>query len=83
MPTFEQGDIVKVPFPYANRPTRQPRPALAVSAGNGNDPLVLLWVVMVTSAENRGWSGDVVLGDLAGTGLPAPSLVRTPKDRHH
>ncbi len=73
MPTFEQGDIVKVPFPYTNRPTPQSRPALVVSTGCGNDALSLLWVVTVTSAENRGWPGDVSLADLAGTGLPAPS----------
>lgn len=79
MRTFEQGDVVKVPFPYTNRPTRQSRPALVASTGNRNDPLGLLWVVMVTSAENRGWPGDVPLSDLAGTGLPAPSLVRTAK----
>jgi mRNA interferase MazF len=79
MPTFEQGDIAKVPFPYTNRPTRQFRPALVVSAGSGNDTLSLLWVVMVTSAENRGWPGDVPLAGLSGTGLPAPSLVRTAK----
>jgi len=34
---------------------------------------------MVTSAENRGWPGDVALADLSGTGLPAPSLVSTAK----
>jgi len=79
MPTFEQGDIVKVPFPYTNRPTRQSRPALVASTGSGNDTLGLLWVVMVTSAENRGGPGDVALADLSGTGLPAPSLVRTAK----
>lgn len=82
MPAFEQGDLVKVPFPYTNRPTRQSRPALVVAggtSGNDDDPLGLLWVVMVTSAENRGWPGDIALADLAGTGLPAPSLVRTAK----
>ena len=33
MPSFEQGDIVRVPFPYTDRSTRQWRPALVVSAG--------------------------------------------------
>ena len=33
MPTFSQGDVVKVPFPYTDRPTRQSRPALVVSTG--------------------------------------------------
>jgi mRNA interferase MazF len=34
---------------------------------------------MITSAENRGWSGDVPVGNLAEAGLPAPSVVRTAK----
>ncbi len=79
MPSFERGDLVKVPFPYTNRPTRQSRPALVVATAGGDDTLGLLWVVMVTSAANRGWTGDVVLDDLTGIGLPAPSLVRTAK----
>lgn len=79
MRAFEQGDVVKVPFPYTNRPTRQSRPALVVSSRNGNDALGLLWVVMITSAENRGWADDIVLTDLTDTGLPAPSLVRPAK----
>jgi mRNA interferase MazF len=82
MPTFSRGDVVKVPFPYTSRPTRQFRPALVISdgdvAGGGTD-FGLIWVLMITIAQNRGWPGDVALGDLAGTGLPAPSVVRTAK----
>jgi mRNA interferase MazF len=82
MPTFSRGDVVKVPFPYTSRPTRQFRPALVVSdgdvAGGGTD-FGLIWVLMITSAQNRGWPGDVALDDLSGTGLPAPSVVRTAK----
>jgi len=55
MPIFSQGDVVKVPFPYTNRPTRQFRPALVIS------------------------NGDVALDELSGTGLPAPSVIRTAK----
>jgi len=32
--------------------------------------------VMITSAENRGWSGDVPVTDLSLAGLPAPPLIR-------
>jgi mRNA-degrading endonuclease toxin of MazEF toxin-antitoxin module len=59
MPTFKQGDVVKVPFPYTDRSTRQSRPALVVSTGGIEAAHGLLWVVMITSAENRGWPGDV------------------------
>ena len=76
MPSFKQGDIICVPFPYTDRSTRRHRPALVVSkggVGEGNG----------TSAENRAWPGDVSLGDLyAEAGLPAPSVIRPCQARH-
>lgn len=79
MPSFERGDVVRVPFPYTDRSTRQHRPALVVSAGGPSESGHLLWVVMITSAENRHWPGDVELADFAAVGLPVPSLVRPAK----
>lgn len=80
MPTFEQGDVVRVPFPYTDRPVRQHRPALVISCGGIGDEQQLLWVLMITSADNRRWPGDVDLeGRYADAGLPAPSIIRTAK----
>ena len=79
MAIFEVWDIVKVPFPYTDRPVRQRRPALVVAAGEIEAAHGLLWLVMITSAENRGWPGDVVISDLRDAGLPAPSIVRPAK----
>jgi mRNA interferase MazF len=77
MPRFEQGDVIRVPFPYTDRSTRQRRPALVVSGGGIGENGHLLWVAMITSAENRAWPDDVPFGDsYADAGLPAPSLVR-------
>lgn len=77
---FDQGDVIRVPFPYTDRPVRQNRPALVVSRGGVGEDERFLWVVMITSAENRPWPGDVAIGDLyPSVGLPAPSLVRTVK----
>lgn len=77
MPTFRQGDIIRVPFPYTDRSTRQRRPALVISDGGIGAAGGLLWVVMITSAENRSWPGDITLGDrYADAGLPAPSVIR-------
>lgn len=77
MPSFERGDVVRVPFPYTDRATRQHRPALVVSDGGIGDGEALLWVVMITSAENRPWPGDVPLGPrYREAGLPAPSTIR-------
>jgi mRNA interferase MazF len=79
MATFEEWDIVRVPFPYTDRPVRQRRPALVVAAGEIEAVHGLLWLVMITSAENRGWPSDVSISDLRTAGLPAPSIVRSAK----
>ena len=79
MQTFERGDVIKVPFPYTDRATRQSRPALVVSTARLEDLHGLLWVVMITSAENRGWPDDVPVSNLNIAGLPSPSLIRSAK----
>ena len=79
MPNYRRGDVVKLPYPYADRSTRQSRPALVVSSGQLEDAHGLLWVVMITSAANRGWPGDVALNNLTLAGLPAPSVIRSAK----
>ncbi len=79
MPDFEAGDVVKVPFPYTDRSTRQRRPALVVSTMGLQSSHGLLWVLMITSAENRGWADDVPVTDFAAAGLPVASVIRTAK----
>lgn len=79
MPTFEQGDVIKVPFPYTDRATRQSRPALVISTRRLEELHGLLWVVMITSAENRRWPDDIPVADLKTAGLPVPSLIRCAK----
>ncbi|WP_428377170.1 type II toxin-antitoxin system PemK/MazF family toxin [Lichenicoccus sp.] len=76
MAAYEVWDLVKVPFPYTNRPVQQRRPALVVATPHAPGAPDLLWVLMVTSAVHRGWLGDVVVSDLNEAGLPAPSIVR-------
>ena len=75
---YEPFDIVVVPFPYADRLAEKRRPALVISnrklATHG-----LVWVAMITSAENEAWSSDVAVADLKRAGLPAPSVVRVAK----
>ena len=78
-PTFLPGDVVKVPFPYTDRPTRQRRPALIVSSPDLQRRHGLSWVLMITSVANRGWEGDVEIDDLDIARLPAPSVVRCAK----
>ena len=74
MSGFERGTIVRVPFPYTDRPVQQHRPALVISSGELGG---FLWVAMITSAGNRSWPSDVAIElDAETTGLPAPSVVR-------
>ena len=47
MAGFRQGDVVKVPFPYTDRSTRQSRPALVVSTGSLEADHRLVWVEAV------------------------------------
>jgi mRNA interferase MazF len=79
MPNFEPGQVVRVPFPYADRPVRQHRPALVVSAPLGPQG-DLLWVLMITSAENREWPEDILIeAGRQEAGLPVASLIRPVK----
>src|ERR1700692_280526 len=75
---FDAFDIVVVPFPYADRLVEKRRPALVIS-NRRLAPFGLIWVAMITSADNAPWSCDVMIDDLARAGLPAPSVVRTAK----
>lgn len=79
MLTYKAWDVVKVPFPYTDRPVRQHRPALVVGAGAIEASHGLLWVLMITSAENRRWEEDIAISDLGLAGLPVPSVVRCAK----
>ncbi|MEP7454930.1 type II toxin-antitoxin system PemK/MazF family toxin [Phyllobacterium sp. SB3] len=79
MESFRAGQVVRVPFPYTDKDTRQHRPALIISRGGIGQTGALLWVLMITSAENKKWPGDIVVEDLPATGLPIVSLVRTSK----
>jgi mRNA interferase MazF len=75
---FDPFDVVVVPFPYADRLAEKRRPALVISnrrlAAHG-----LVWLAMITSADNEPWSSDVMISDLKRAGLPAPSVVRPAK----
>jgi len=79
MAIFEVWDIVKVPFPYTDRPVRQRRPALVIAADKIEAAHGLIWLIMITSAENRGWPDDVRISDLRAAGLPVPSIIRAAK----
>jgi mRNA interferase MazF len=75
---FAAFDVVVVPFPYADRLAEKRRPALVVS-GPKLAPHGLVWVAMITSADNERWPSDVPIPDIENAGLPAASVVRPTK----
>ena len=72
-------DVVVVPFPYADRLAEMRRPALVVSAPALQKRFGLVWLMMITSADNPAWDCDVAISDLKLAGVPAPSVVRPAK----
>jgi mRNA interferase MazF len=75
---FDPFDVVIVPFPYSDRLGEKHRPAVVIS-NRKLSTLGLIWLAMITSAENPPWPGDVQISDLEVGGLPAPSTVRPTK----
>ena len=61
-------------------PRLRDRPTVVISNGVIGGPVDLLWVVMITSAANRGWTHDLSLEErFAECGLTVPCVVRTAK----
>ena len=74
---YERWQVVRVPFPFTDRLASKSRPALVLSdAAAFNAPAGHLVLAMITSAGNAPWPLDCAIQDLAGAGLPAPSVVR-------
>lgn len=74
------GDVVWVPFPFVETAEIRERPALVIAQSEPAKGLSLLWVLMITSAANKGWRGDVSLeARHAECGLQVPCVVRTAK----
>jgi len=76
---FAPYDVVVVPFPYSDRLAEKRRPAVVISSPVLERQQGLVWLAMITSAENRAWISDAAVSDLASAGLPAPSRVRSAK----
>ncbi|WP_298281640.1 type II toxin-antitoxin system PemK/MazF family toxin [Acidocella sp.] len=74
---FKRWDVVKIPHPMNDTP--EFRPALVIVAGELLKQHGLLWVLMITSAGNKGWPGDIEIQDTIGAGLGVPAVIRTAK----
>ena len=76
---FKPWDVVVVPFPYSDHPDEKVRPAVVLSPPTHTRATGVCSLVMITSAQNPRWEGDVLVTNLRATGLPVPSVVRPAK----
>jgi len=79
LPICKQWDVVVLPFPYTDKLAEKRRPAVVVSQPWISNDYGLVWVVMITSAANAGWTCDIELADLERAGLSADSVIRPVK----
>jgi mRNA interferase MazF len=80
--SFEQGDIVLVPFPFTDLSAIKQRPALVISPRRLNDARPDLVVVAITSQIPAALGEEEVRlpdAELATCGLPRPSIVKLGK----
>lgn len=74
--TFEQFDVIVVPFLFTDGAASKRRPALVLSASAFNRKAGHSVLAMITSAEQSAWPNDIPLRDLDPAGLPSRSVVR-------
>lgn len=77
--SHERGEILVVPFPFADRDASKRRPALVLSSRQWfNEPCGHSVMAMITSQREgkTEWPLDMPITSPATTGLTVPSLVR-------
>lgn len=75
--TYDQFDVVVVPFPFTDKLTSKRRPAVIISNSEKFNQLCGHSVLaMITSAENESWPLDIKIKDLKESGLTAESVIR-------
>jgi mRNA interferase MazF len=79
MTHYKPGDVLVTSFPFADNSHSKRRPVLCLAPLSPKKGILLYWVVMITSTELKGWSGDVEITNHKKVGLPAPSIIRTAK----
>lgn len=75
--SFVRGDVVLVPFPFADLRSRKVRPALVVSGKiyHTNEPDLIIAAITSNVSANTGPT-DYLISDWKKTGLIRPSVVK-------
>jgi mRNA interferase MazF len=74
---YKRFEVVLVPFPFTDSGAVKRRPALVLSDETVFNSLVGRSVLaMITTVSHSPWALDVLIADLAATGLKQPSTIR-------
>jgi len=73
----EVWDVVKFPCPCGSQPVQETCLGLVVAVHPGKKTPSLVWVLMIASADNQRWDGDVEISFPEPTGVTVPVVVRT------
>src|SRR5436189_6014205 len=73
--SFSRGDIVLVPFVFAEETGRKIRPVVVISSAGYNRSRHDLIVAAITSNMRRRLFGDYIVADWTSAGLLLPSIV--------
>lgn len=82
MTTYNQGDVILIPFPFTDFSTLKQRPAVIFSSSSFNDSHPDVIVMAITSQIPEDIpEGDYLLNneENLSAGLPKPSLIKTAK----
>ena len=75
--TYDQFDIVRVPFHITDKLATKYRPALIISRADAfNHQIEHTVMSMITLAKQSDWPLDTVITDIQTVKLPVPSLIR-------
>ncbi len=75
--TYEQWDIILIPFPFTNLAVTKKRPALIVSPAEFNTAFEAAIIMFITSNLSAyGLMGDYKIKKWKKAGLPKPSMSR-------
>jgi mRNA interferase MazF len=73
---YNKYDIIKVPFPFTDKDSNKKRPALIISSEKYQANFKHVILCMITSAKHSEWIDDIIIEELAFTGLSVPSKIR-------
>lgn len=73
--TYDQFDVIVVPFPFTDRDATKRRPALVISTSSFHE-IDHSICAMITTKSHSPWPGDTEITNLDTAGLNHSSIVR-------